>query len=88
MVAEDPQIAGLGDGRVGSGGDVIGIGMAVLRVGTHELRQLVGGKAGHIEVEFEPFQVEKLLNEKIFIPGGQLGGFVVGQAIGLDLRGR
>jgi len=33
-------------------------------------------------------QFEKFLDEAVFFPGGQLGGFVVGQAIGFGLGGR
>jgi hypothetical protein len=78
MVTEQPEVVGLGDGGVGRRGDVIGIGLARLGIEIYELRQFVGGEANQVEVVLQAFQVEKFLDEAVFIPGGQLSGFVIG----------
>ena len=60
VVAEQPQVARLGDGLVGRLGHVVGVGQAVGRLGAQQAQQLVGREAGQVQVEVHLLQAGQL----------------------------
>ena len=88
MVAQEDEVARLGDRLLGDLGHLVGIGEA-LGADVAELGELIWVETKHTQVVAEVGELGDLQGQQIKIPGALFGGAVVSQAVGLDLlRGK
>lgn len=88
MITENPQVARLGSCLVGRLGNLVGIGQPFLDARVEHLGQFVLIEPQQAEVELHPLECRKLDRQQLEVPGGQVGGLVVGDAVRLDLGWR
>ena len=69
MVAENPQVARLGDRLVGRLGHLVRIGQAVLHARVEHLRQVVLGEAEQVQVEVHALEGRQFDRQQFVIPG-------------------
>jgi len=88
VLAENPQVARPGDRLIGRLGNLVRVGKPLLHPRIEQLGQLVFGEANEPQVDVHSLQVGQLDRQQLVIPGGHIGGLVVGDSIRLGLGGR
>ena len=88
VVAEDPQVAGLGDRLVRRRGDVVGIGQALVTSRSTQPAPVRLGRSRAGQVEVQCLELASSSGSRSKSQSASVGGLVVGDAVGLDLRRR
>jgi hypothetical protein len=88
VIAQDPQITRLRDRIFWRLRNGVGVGETRRDLRTREFLQLLSSEAENIEVESHLLQFGQFFDKSIVVSVGDLGRFVIGDAISLDLLGR
>jgi len=87
VLAEHPQVAGLGDRVVRRLGHGVGVGQPLLHAGVEQHGQLVGVEAEQRPVDAGLLELGQLDGQQLHVPVGQLRRLVVGDAVCPHLLG-
>ena len=88
VLAENPQVAGLGDRLVGRLRHLVGVAEPFRDARIEQPGQFVGVEAQQPQVEVRGLQVGQFERQQLEVPLGERGRLVVGDPVGLDLLGR
>ena len=86
MITQDPEVTGLAGGSIGGLGNGVRISQPFTDLGAVKPLQFVGTEPKYFKIKGQLLQFGNLLDQPVVVPFCKLCSFVVGNAIGLDLR--